>query len=398
MVIRTESRPRATSIASHLALALLCLCSARQACADVPAWAGIWHGAIGKYPVTLCLQQRDADWIFGAYYYDKHYQILTLTPPGTKSAPGKLKLVESIELPNSDKSGASSKPAYANWDLNAPAGDALGGSFHGAAGATLPIALKRIADGNESCSAPAFAAALEVTPKLVSERSGKNEAYTVEKLDFQGHADFQISGFQLTASDDGAKKINAAQQQELLQFGKDAMGCRGMALDSNGYDGEFEVAVTPELIGAHWLTTRAAGDTDCGGAHPNAMLDYATWDRPSGRKADPWTWLTPAAIKQKTANPGTPQAYTINEVRPTLKALLHKHWVRQDEDCSDAVDSADAWQMRPGSHGMLFSPVLPHAIFACTDDDEIPYGELAPLLTAKGRDIVKDIESDNNAQ
>jgi len=259
--------------------------------------------------------------------------------------------------------------------------------------------LKRIADGSESCGSDTFAAALEITPRLASDRSGKSGAYTIEKLDFQGHADFRISGFQLAASDDGAKKINVALRQELLQHGAEAMDCRHQALESNGYDGAYDVAVSPELIGVHWITTRTAGNTDCGGAHPNAMLDYATWDRSLGRKADPWSWLAPAAVKQKTANTGTPQTSTINAVRPALKTLLLKHWPHaHDEDCGDAVEDADAWQMRPGPHGMLFSPSLPHAIAACTDDDEIPYRELAPLLTVKGRDAVKEIESDGGGK
>jgi len=391
--------PGVTRIASRLAIGLLCLGYALQACAGGPAWAGIWHGTVGKYPLTLCLQQRDDDWIFGAYYYDKHYQIITLTPPGAKAPPGRLTLVENVELPNPDKSNPAKKPAYANWDLKAPAGDVLEGSFHGLGSAVLPIALKRIADASASCSSDSFAAALEVTPRLITDRSGRNDAAVVEKLDFQGHADFQIAGFQFTATDEGMKKINAALRQELLQNGKDAMDCRRQALESNGYDGAFDVTITPELIGTHWLTTRTASDTDCGGAHPNAGLDYETWDRVSGRKVDPWTWLTQAGVRQKTTNAGTPQASTVNEIRPALKSLLRKHWPRaQDEDCNSAVDDADAWQLRPGPHGMLFSPILPHAIAACAEDDDIPYDELASLLTAKARDIVKDIESDSSAK
>ena len=383
---------RAVALAACAAVAPLFCCGTAHA--DTPGWAGVWHGAIGKYPVTVCLQQRDDDWTFGAYYYDKHFQIITLTPPGTKSPAGRLKLVESVELPNAGKPKQPGKAAYAGWDLGAPSGDVLEGSFQGAGDSVLPIKLKRTGDGKESCGGDLFVGALDVTPKLVADRAGRNDAYVAEKLDFQGRADFRISGFELKAADEGAKKINAALRQELLRDGKDALDCRRTALDSNGYDGEFDVTLAPEMATAHWLTARASGETDCGGAHPNALLDYETWDLVSGKQADPWGWFTQAAVKQKTANVGIPQTYTTDEVRPALSALLHKHWPRaQDEDCADAVDHADAWQVRPGPHGMLFSPTLPHVVFACTEDVEIPYGELAPLLNAKGREIVKDIEA-----
>ncbi|MBV8635400.1 MAG: hypothetical protein JO002_12975 [Burkholderiaceae bacterium] len=367
-------------------------------------WAGVWHGTLGKYPITACLQQDGMDAYFGAYYYEKRLRVITLRPDQEAGNASLLRLVESDAMPKRSAKGAKAASTsnasaaqpdvFAHWELQPPAGDSLQGRFLGAKDAALAIALHRVGAVGDSCGGTSFTDPLHVAFKVTVAKPDGKADYVEARVEFSGQADYQIAGFQLAASDAASMKINGELMKNLRQEGQNALDCRSQTLDSSGYVGDYESTTEPALLSSRWLVTRNTGNVDCGGVHPNALLDYATWDRATGKETDPWAWLTPAAVKRTTTGTGK-SAIINNEVQPALDKLLTRHWTPRD-DCGD-VAMASSWQPHPGLHGLIFTPNLPHVAFACTEDVEISYRDMLPLLNAAGREAAKTIEAEPKA-
>ena len=392
---------------SRIFTVLLALSTAAPALAQpASVWAGVWQGTLGKYPVTACLQQDGMGGYSGAYYYEKRLRIITLRPDQDAGGASGLHFVESEAMPKRSKdikgaksaksAGAAKAPPdiYARWELQAPAGDSLQGRFLGAKDAALPIALHRLGAAEDTCGSPAFTGPLHLEYKVDAGKPQGAAPYFSAALDFGKETAYQVTGFQLNAADAAGEKINLALMKTLRQEGDNAIECRNDMLDSSGYAGEYSSITEPALLTSHWLVTRNTESDDCGGAHPNASIGYATWDRTLGREVDPWTWLTPSAVKRTPRDVGAGTTYTETTVLPALQKLLTKHWPRNDEDCSDVIATASDWHVHPGLHSLIFTPDLPHVVFACTEDDDIPYAEILPLLNATGRAAVKAIEAE----
>ena len=397
-------RPMQHKFAAVLVALSAALLAVQAQAESSPAWAGIWRGTLGRYPITVCLQQGGADDYFGAYYYEKRLRIITLHNEQEERDPSRLHFVESDAMPkkadkNAKAASATSKAkdTYAKWELQMPSGDNLQGRFSATSDPTLPIVLHRVSDAASTCGSPAFTGPLHQEYRIDAGKPKGAEPYFGAALDFGKESTYQVSGFQLNASDAASVKINLGLMKALRQEGDNAMECRNNMLDSNGYLGDYSSTTEPALLTPHWLVARTTESDDCGGAHPNASLHFVTWDRTPGWQVDPWTWLTPSAVKRTRKDVGSGTTYTENEVLPALQKLLARHWPRDDADCNDTITSASDWQVHPGLHGLIFTPDLPHVIFACTEDDEIPYAEIAPLLNATGREAVKAIQAEPGA-
>ena len=92
--------------------------------------------------------------------------------------------------------------------------------------------------------------------------------------------------------------------------------------------------------------------------------------------------------------PPAPKSYDPPTIGPALRRLLVAHWARHEDGCNDIVDDQAEWSIHPTRNGLAFFPQLAHVIYACAEDDVIPYRDLAPLLNETGRAAIQSIVED----
>jgi hypothetical protein len=352
-------------------LAGLILPAAVQA---APAWHGVWQGMIGTLPVRACLQQRTEDFSNGSYYYLSRMAPIALSreADGTWSE-------------EADGAAASS----GQWTIASAESGRLTGIWR-AGGKTLPIALTRVpvsAADEDPCGTTAYIAP-RLRPVKVTSKPASKDGFVFIELTYDvgpNFPDIAITSFAYLPSRPGDRAIIAALRLDPAkpEGEADYAGCMKMSLASLGRDGDFGFSYAPDLVTADFLSVAANSGGFCGGAHPDESAWHLTFDRVSGRRIDLARWFTARGVVPGEA------AAAIHQITPALRALALKHYPfgkGEDADCREAVAGEEYWDIALGRRGAAFVPSLPHVVQACEDAAVVPFAELAPFLSAEGRE------------
>ena len=386
---RIDDMRMKTGSAFLLASALVCGATAARAAppAESTAWQGVWRGTIGGAAVQVCLQHTDYN-DFGAYYYMRHLQIISLGKLDRKA--GAPAGPTWTEAPFSDK--ADKGPL---WHITAVGKGRIDGVWTDG-GKSLPIALTAVArdtpakgDDDQPCGSQAFSGP-RFTKPVVTTRPAKIDGIAYNRVLVDIGKQFTDSGFetfQLLGTTPAIRRINAELYKDVPTGPDhaDYFQCTMAALGQNGLDGDTTSTLSPETLTPSFMVEADSESDDCGGAHPNADTSYRTWDLRTGTKIDLYGGFTKAALTRTVHDAGTKNAYDEVTLTPAFKAMVLAAFPADDPDCKEAVATADNWAARLTPQGVAFTPALPHVVAACIDDAVIPFAKLAPFLTADGK-------------
>jgi hypothetical protein len=363
-------------VSSRILAACLCLALAGVAGAS-PAtepgtMAGVWRGKIGTAPVMVCLEANS-----GEYYYEKFRSSI---PLAAESRDGSWS-----EGDEDGKTGRWSGFAIRGGELHATWTSVAGGR-------QLPIQLTRIAvlQHEESCASGAVVAYEQprrvATPRvegpvvaskiqnLLTDDGPVEAGPKIRELSAELKDD-TIRVLQLEAADPGATKINSTLREWFDSALSGYYGCRNFG-EQGSFDLEaYELAFASE----RWLSVRRIDRSMCGGPYPSAEISVESFDRQTGESVDPAEWVEigddPAA--------------------GLLKRVLDREFedAGSTEDREHQAECRETWETArftvwPTRAGLAFSPSLPHVVQACGDDVELSYADVAPFLTAQGREAL----------
>jgi len=332
---------------------------------DVEARLGVWRGTLGTQAVSVCLQRSPLT--ESAYYYVRHRTSIALNAVGADGT-------------HWDE--GTDEQSTGTWQLEAAHGDHLDGTWSAPAGAsTLPIRLTRVhVDGevDRGCgrfeSGPAQDAynAPRVAATAISESVNGDGERTLTAFDKQ------VSVVNLPANAPHAAEFNAAMHRWLDEQIGEYYGCADAVAPNAAYFNQQRVI---ELRAGNWLVLRESYDLDCGGAHPSEAVSYQTWDLANGKVVEPWTWIRGSKVECSYApdcGDGAPA-----KLNAIILAAASRN--KEGDECADAVNENSGYGLRPSATGLVFTTAFAHVIQACDEDIEVPYAQLVPFLTERGK-------------
>ncbi|MBG1230864.1 hypothetical protein [Aestuariivirga litoralis] len=353
----------------------LILAAQAHAEGDVQPLNGIWTGTIGKLPVNVCLQVKDGEYNFGAYYYLSHLKL--------------------INLQTSDKGGWTegtdeAKPD-AVWTLKMAGGDTVSGSWVGN-GKTFDVNLHRLAklsgeDVDSPCGANEFFKPRLTPPKITETPATLDgQPYTKVKVEAGKQFDAILETFKLPGKGAGIAAINKQLLEGVPQNGS-APGyveCLQQAT-TMGRDGDYDVSLSPTVLTAHWLVVGSGDGSFCGGAHPANSSSEQVYDLRNGKALDLRTWFA-SGIAAKDG-----------KLSGKLESMVMKAFTDDKdngEECAEAVKDNFGWDVSLASTGMSFTPELPYVSTACANAVVIGFKEAAEFLKPEGQKQLAEFHSE----
>lgn len=353
--------------------ALLGLAGQAQA-AESPALEGVWSGTIGTLPVRACLMDASVEPARGSYYY--------------------LSQKEPIPLNQLDgaKGWQEDAGAKARWTIALQGNGRITGSWT-TGDRTLPIALSRVAMGDDgeldgACRASAYLAPriIPLKPVAKAETKGKfsysHWQYPVDKS-LEDTVDIAI--FQIPLQRPGDKAINARLRGLLdpAEGRANYADCMLGSIWQSGRDGDFYLSAAPSFASSEWIDAEVNEGGYCGGAHPSGATSHMVFDRGSGKEVQLATWLAPRGM---SANwDAEAKVWNTRLLAPLRKRVIAAMPENDDADCRAAVAEADYWNLSLTPKGIGFTPSLAHVMQACEDTAELSFAELAPWLSPAGK-------------
>ena len=339
-------------------------------------WNGVWRGKIGDAAVTACIGlDGDNHFGHGAYYYDKYRHLIELHYDNSVVQRRRQMIVTETQ---------------GTWTVSLSKDSSIDGTWT-SKGHRYPINLKQVLadkgakddeDEFSACGDYLFFHGLE---RPIARRTKTREIDGLQYVLVSDRNHPDVESFELSGAGAGEKKINDRLRRKFDDDIKSLNECNESSLGQFGEMGEFNVSDKPILITGKLLVESESMDESCGGAHPNTSLRYKVWNLETGAKENVWTWFNArGASYNKGVNAW--QAGT------GLTNILRADWskmVGNDPDCGDALDaSGDFFQVRPDRKGMAFEPEFPFVIQACTQDIDVDYKDLMPLLNEHGKKMV----------
>lgn len=346
--------------------------------APPPPWEGTWQGTIGALPVHVCLNSTPY-MNQGAYYYDARKKLirLDLDEKGQDWLEGAL----------DKKNGARLKLAVK--------GNALSGSWMDGR-RSLPVQLRRIGGASQEFEGPCSSMEFHrprVSPARLKSRAGTQDGTKFTAWSFAPGPPFdeiEVSTFTLDRSDAGVPKVNALLRQVLPKPDGtgDWLDCMASNANAHASDGDYLESIKPTLITKRWLSAKHHSDSYCGGNHPNTTNMFRTFDLENGVEVDPRDWFGPSAVTVTHYQPGDEPAKTLTKA---FRAMILRGWKPDDPDCKDAVAGQEFWNVGISRGAMIFSPDLPRVAMACSEEFKVPFLQLQPWLSAKGKAAVASL-------
>jgi hypothetical protein len=361
-----------------------------------PSWEGVWDGRIGGLPVRLCLFEPgygdSGTNGIGAYYYQKHLQIIHLD----QSSP-KVWREEQLGKPDA-------KPI--SWKFDNVGETAISGTWLQDS-RRLPIQFKRVLtekmsvedewQGETSCGAKAFIAP-RATPITITKTAAQKDGKDYDKLikDVGAHFEVALEYFALREDDSAAALINARLKKAVNGFdGTDYLSCMSGALSMNARDGDFSIFAEPAMIGRRWMSATVSYGDYCGGAHPNHGSYTLNFDLDTGKEERLITWF--AGIEPSPEQDGYDASQTIpGALRDLVMARWPSESGAESPECKEVAGESNYWDLRLSRDGMVFTPSMPHVLTACEEPVTVPYTELAPLLTERGKKKIASVVAELN--
>lgn len=310
--------------------------------------AGVWKGTLGKHSITACFNAAPNS--NGSYYYQRFVTPIQLTQ------------VQAGEPWIED-----GQTGY--WQLDAPQGDRLSGTWSKAPGDTpLPLALTRTS--TEGCGGDAYNGPLEAAPLPVK----------VQRKEFEGHRyQLRTQGAQVSLRLEGdapaLKKIN--QQLERLAISPEGQeeffSERREYLGRNGSGYTSEISVEPQYWSSQWITVKFYRWT-AGMGRNGISWGLHSWNLKTGERIDPWTWV---GGRQQWHDPYSGQV----KLAPGFAAWLEKQ-TSVDEGCP-AVSSYSTFDLSFDTQGLQLS--TPAYGDGCDNELSFTWEQLAPMLSAQGK-------------
>ena len=338
-----------------------------------PAWAGVWKGTIGKYPIVACLDTsyREGEGR-GSYYY-----LSQLKPIPLRTRDGKPGWTEI----DSDFDEAAS------WVFSYVGHDKLEGEWSNGKRSHMltlkPVQWQRKEKPLMPCEASAFMAPRLSGGEVVLEAGDTDGIAFIEHVYRNpAHLDISAQGFELMGDQPGDAAINqaVAQYRPTGTIKDDWVECLSGALAAHGRDGYFERTVRPSMLSDNFANVRISGSTYCGGAHPNHYSSNRLFDRQSGAEIKLESWFRPAGFAA--------DEYGTVLITPALRAVVLKFANDDDPDQSECIDLArdhEWWDLALTRDGIVFTPDFPHIATACEDPIPVSWSALEPWLSKAGR-------------
>lgn len=359
---------------------------------DRPAWAGVWEGKIGAYPVMACLDSIGDGPGRGSYYYRSQLEPIALS--------------EEEGWEGSWVERASGSDTEALWEMNDFDGKRIRGTWH-RNGRTLPIALTPVAwtenEWGGPCASSAFLAP-RVGGGTVSSAEAELKGWRYTAKTYRPAAYFApevtIDSFAFPEEQPGDGAINRMLAAYLPReaVDDDFLQCLAGSIWSLGHDGDFAEALRPVMASDAFLVAMESSSTFCGGAHPNHFYRYRTFDRQAGNEVDLFGWLADTAVERHPSGPDSDGYVTL---QPALRELILAREPSDDlstdegvasepyeQDCRDLALDEEFWTLGLSRGGMLFVPSMPHVAAPCAATFTVPWADLAPFLNLEGTEGV----------
>lgn len=337
-----------------------------------PAWGGVWQGTVGALPVRACLTRRYDGAGAGLYFYSSRLQLIALEQQG-----GSKKWRE-----GADSAKASPRPA---WQFATVARDVLTGTWTDGR-RQFPFRLTRLAsESDEPCGSLAFNAP-RLMPLTVTRTRATVDGVGYTRIIFDtGRAlrdDVKLETFALDGADHGTARINVRLFEPFAKKPVDSAWweCIAGGQASPGMGGNYEQAITPDLISPSWLAATMQTRYYCGGAHPDGETISLVFDRATGAGVDLNGWLNATAVEPRP---------DIGKSSFALKPALRRLAMAQDREmaaeCRDPIAEAEFWDIGLTRAGLAFTPGMPHVLAACANAMTVSWAALAPYLSQAGR-------------
>lgn len=360
-------------IARLLGAAALLTPAAAQAAEDA-AWAGVYEGTIGRYPVTVCLQSWGDGSALGAYYY--HSQLKPIRLDGTGDP------ARWIEVAEGDNPEARTGP---RWSLQGLGGDTVTGTWRDGRRA-FPITLKGVLDDSAAegspCGSSAFVAR-RVMPAAFDRTEDTADGFAFTRVSYKAPAHFSdvsIESFAFIPSQPGDAAIVRELEAGLPRGAVDDefIQCITGGLGSLGIDGFWEQSSSPAYVSKAFLAVQTSLGTFCGGAHPNFGSYQRVFDRETGAEVKLEGWLGAAAWGEVE--------YDMRPLASALRELALTHWPDDSEpECREAALDQSYWTFGLSAAGFSLTPDFPHVLTACEETATVPWTEIEPYLSDEGK-------------
>ncbi|KTC37243.1 hypothetical protein AO265_23240 [Pseudomonas sp. ABAC61] len=317
--------------------------------------AGVWTGTLGKSAITACFNAAPNS--NGSYYYQRF-----VTP---------------IQLTQAQVGAPWAEDGQTGfWQLDAPRGDRLGGTWSKApGGAPLPLALTRTS--TEGCGGDAYNAPLEAVPPPIK----------VEKKIFgTHHYQRRTQGAQvsLRLEGDGPALKNINRQLELLAISPEGQeeffSERREYLGRNGSAHTSEISVEPQYWSSQWITVRFYRWT-AGMGRNGISWGLHSWNLKTGERVDPWTWV---GGRQQWHDAYSGQV----KLAPGFATWLERQTTK-DADCP-AVSSYSSYDLSFNTQGLQLS--TPAYGDGCDNELSFTWKQLAPVLSAQGKAALPSLQ------
>ncbi len=335
---------------------------------DTSPVIGGWAGRIGSYKVMVCIGTDG-----GSYLYASH----------AAKAPLALSAQDDAGRQWEEQEQGPAGKVSGHWRLGDVSGRVLQGQWTDAAGKrSLPISLERVGEPG-GCDFAALQRQAGLHPETVT--SGKEAVRNGIHYRTISALDGSVNSIQLIDAGGRYDALNKKLRENFAKEISDGEECQAGSSLNNGLLGwSYSSGVEPvALHGGRWLTLRSSLDYYCGGAHPDSGSFLQTVDVRSGAPLDIGRWI-------KMGKDGALPA--------SLSGMIGRQAMAQrgggkDDDCAEVYASDDSafsgYNMSLGAHGIVFQKELPHVVYACSEDVEIPFAQLAPFLTAAGKAEIK---------
>lgn len=347
-----------------------------QAKTPDPDWRGVFKGTIGRHQVVACLDRENyGNAGRGTYYYLRHLKLIALS---STAAPGAWRERARGQAWD-DESGPK-------WSITKADAAGLSGTWSDK-GKTLPIRLKRVElqdpEGWTLCDDPAFLGP-RVKPAKFDSVPGRVGSFDYMRLDYRTPEHFagsvKISGFTFEPRQPGDKAIIATVAERLPKgvVEDDYIQCVAGTAAISGFDGDYQEELTPHFANSAFLDIRVTMGDYCGGAYPNFGIWHRVFDRATGEEVNLTTWFTADAFT--LTDWGSPQA------SENLREVAVAQWPKdEDPECVETALNGPGWRLGLSAAGLLASPARPHVAAACEIWTTIPWDQVKPFLSAKGR-------------
>ena len=367
-----------------IAVAALAFVALPAQAAEAPLPDGVWRGTVGTLPVHACLS-TGSTYPSGSYFYL------------SKLTPIPLQQTGDAKVWKEDYEGKTT------WTIAMQGANRITGSWSDGK-RSLPITLSRQPMGDDgeldgACMSDAYLAPRVTAPRIVPVAASTGKlVYT--RLEYRVGKSFTgvtIASFALRPERPGDKAINLA-LRGLLDPAKgsiDYLGCMKGNIALAGTDGEFTMAAEPSFASDQYLEATVHEDGSCGGAHPYNGSHMLIFDRVSGKRVEPATWLAASAIAMKYDKD---LDYTERKLTAAFKAVVLRHMtIDGDPECKDVLADAEQWKIGLAETGLTFEPDLPRVVQACGDIGSVRWAELTPWLSPAGKAMRARVEGKPHA-